>query len=263
MTLDLLKNNLPAILVFLLVPIIIVSVINIYSVWAMASSLEGLTTGEIDDENIQGLLDFFSTMILVVIPLSLVVMMIEFLFAGGLVGMTKEGFEGRRMETSTGFNVIKKHPVGVIGASIVLTLLLTIGIALCIIPALIFCYWWIFTIPILVIEGKGISESMSSSKEFAKEHDTLGFTIALIVLVIVVNMVGSFISSMLSGTMLYSFEYGSADAVIFGPQMIISQVIGSIFSVLVTCLAIMCASVHYMRGQKPRPDDMPWQNPPY
>ncbi|MFO8109713.1 MAG: hypothetical protein R6U17_04205 [Thermoplasmata archaeon] len=245
-TLDILKENFTVILTFLLIPIIIVSIINIFSIWTIMSSMETLTGDEME---LDALINFFSTLYLIALPLSIVVWIIELLFAGGIVGITKESFEGRSVNVDTGLGVIKNHALGVILAGILLSILLSVGIALCIIPGLLFCYWWLFTIPILIIEGKGVLDAMSASKNFAKKNSTTGFTIVIIVLVIVMSGVGNLIASLLSGAFMYSFDFTAQEVVVFGPRVIVSQIIGSIVSVLVTALAIMCITVHYLRGR--------------
>ncbi len=249
LTVDILTKNFLAIFTFLLIPIIIVSAINILSSWAMISALEGLTAGEMDEEAFGAFINYLFTIYLVVIPLTMVIWMIEFLFAGGIVGMTKEGFEGRPVKVNTGFDVIKRNPLGIIGASVVLTLIFYIGSFICFIIALLFCYFWLFTLPIIVIEGKGISAAMSSSKDFAKEHDTAGFTIVVIIIVIVLSMIGGVIGMLLSGTFFILLEFNIEEMFVFGPRLMIGQVIGSIFSVITTAFAIMCAAVHYLRGR--------------
>ncbi len=251
------KDNFTTIFVYLLIPILIVSSINIFSMWTLQSAFEPLAAGEMDEENFEEMFNLIYMIFLIFLPLSMISWMIEMLFAGGIVGMVKEGYHGKPMKADTGFKVIKKHPLGLIGASIILTIIVSFGTALCLIPGLIFCYWWLFTIPILVIEGKGISDAMSSSKKFAKDHGTMGFTLALIILIIIMSAIGSLIGSMISGVSLYSFDPTTQAAITLGPRFIASQIVASIVSVVVTIIAVMCIAVHYLRGRPSFMQDVP------
>ncbi len=249
LTFSLIRDNFTNILVYLLIPILIVSIINIFATWTLISAMEPMTGGEVDETGMENMFSIIYTMLLIFIPLSMMTWMIEMLFAGGIVGMVKEGAQGKSMNVGTGFDVIKKHPLGLIGASIILTIVISLGTALCLIPGLIFCYWWLFTIPIIVIEGVGISDAMSSSKKFAKDHGTMGFTIVLIILIIVMSLIGSIIGGMISGVSLFSLDPAMQQTFVLGPRFIVSQFIGGIISVLVTVVAVMCIAVHYLRGR--------------
>ena len=266
LTFDLIKDNIGAILVYLLIPILIVSAINIFSIWTMIDLIEPINGGDIEEIDFEAMFNAIYTMMVILLPLSLMSWMIEILFAGGIVGMVKEGFTGNPMRSETGFAVIKKHPVGLIGASIILTLVIALGTMLCLVPGLIFCYWWLFTVPILVIEGKGISEAMSSSKRFAKDQGTMGFTVVLVIIVILMSGVGSIISSVISGMPVFGFDVDMQQAFVFGPRMIIAQFIGGAVSVIVTAIAIMIIAVHYLRGRssfmEPTPDFGDFYRPP-
>ncbi len=261
LTKDILTKNFMAILTYLLIPIIIVSVLNILSMWTMFSALETLTFGEMDEEAFAAFINYMVTLYLVVIPLTMVIWIVELLFGGGIVGMTKEGFEDKRVNVNTGLDVLKRNPLGIIGASVVLTLLFYIGNFICFIISLLFCYFWLFTLPIIVIEGKGISAAMSSSKDFAKEHGTAGFTIVVIIIVIMISSIGSVIGMLLSGTLFILLEFNIKEMPVFGPRFIVGQIIASIFSVISTAIAIMCATVHYLRGRDFSAQDvMSWPN---
>ncbi len=257
LTFSLIRDNFTTILVYLLIPILIVSAINIFTTWTLISAMEPMTAGEIDETYAENWFSTMYTIFLIFIPLSMISWMLEMLFAGGIVGMVKEGVEGKHMDVNTGFNVIKKHPLGLIGASIILTIVVSLGTALCLIPGLIFCYWWLFTIPIIVIEGVGISDAMSSSKKFAKDYGTMGFTIVLIILIVIMSVIGNIIGGAISGVSLFSLDPTMHQNFVWGPRFIVGQFIGVMISILVIVFAVMCIAVHYLRGRPSFKQQMP------
>ncbi|MFW6040791.1 MAG: hypothetical protein ACOC85_03035 [Thermoplasmatota archaeon] len=228
---DIFTENLGPIIGYWLIPIIVITLISIFTNW-LTLGLETLDP----TTNLEAFISEMTSLFVVVLPLNFASWVIYILFAGGLIGMTKEAYETGNTKINTGFDVIKKHPIGLIGASIVLTLLVSIGLVLCIIPGLIFCYWWLFTIPIIVIEGKSISRAMSSSKKFSKANETLGFTIMLLIVVFILSLiaggVGSFIGLAFTRT-----------SVIVGP------IISGFVSVFVTSFAVISITVHFLKGR--------------
>ncbi|MGM0510878.1 MAG: hypothetical protein ACQESD_07130 [Thermoplasmatota archaeon] len=247
---DIFKNNLIPILTFILIPTLIVGALNVFSSW---QTME-LTTSMAGEQDFSVIIDNMIKMMLITIPLSLMGWLIQILFAGGIVGMAKEGFQRGRTQIKAGFDIIRQHPLGLIGASIIVTLIVSVGLVLCLIPGLIFCYWWLFTIPILLIEGKSIGNAMSESKDFAKHHETLGFTIALIAIVIVISIVISGIFGIFTSSQSFGLEQlgGSAPSVELEltPLFIISTVVQSFVNMTLSAFAITCITVHYLRGRR-------------
>ncbi len=153
--------------------------------------------------------------------------------------MAKEAYETGKTDMNTGLDFIKKNPIGLIGASVLLTIVVSLGFMLCLVPGCLFCYWWLFTIPVLLIEGKGITDSLSASKDFAKKNETLGFTIVLILLVIVLSFVGGAIGSAVGWFIPSTFV----------TQVLITPIVRGIIQLLVTSLAVIAITVHYLRGR--------------
>ncbi len=246
---DIFKNNLVPILTFILIPTLIVGSLNVFTSW---QTME-LTTSMTGEQDLSVIIDNMVKMMLITIPLSLMGWMIQILFAGGIVGMAKEGFQRGKTQIKAGFEIIRQHPLGLIGASIIVTLIVSVGLMLCLIPGIIFCYWWLFTIPILLIEGKSIGNAMSDSKDFAKHYETLGFTIALIVIVIVISIVIGGIFGILTSSQGFGLGQigGTTTAIEFEmtPMLIISTVLQSFVNMIVNAFAITCITVHYLRGR--------------
>lgn len=256
---DIMKNNLGAFLPYLFIPAVIVAGLNIFLFTQTMGALGGMQGGDSTDFY-NNLMQIYA----VAIPISLISTIINVLFAGGVVGMVKEGFEGKEARMMAAFDVIKKHPLGIIGASIVLTILISLGMMLCLIPGLFFCYWWLFTIPILVIEGKSIGDAMSSSKRFAKARGTMGFSIVLVIVIVILQAIAGSVS--VFGAFSYS-PNPYAIGFTFGPMMVVLQIVQSYLLMLVSAFAISSITVHYLRGkgsvsQPPAPPTAVESRPP-
>ncbi|MFW5928180.1 MAG: hypothetical protein ACOCSL_03170, partial [Thermoplasmatota archaeon] len=130
---DILINNLGPIIVYWLIPILIVVVISVINADAIANNLTNISQSTEPDV----ILNKFMNVIFLVIPLALISSIVQVLFAGGLVGMAKEAYETGTTNIHTGYSVISKYPLGIIGASILLSIIVGFGIFLCFIPGLL------------------------------------------------------------------------------------------------------------------------------
>ena len=235
---DILLKNIGPIIVYWLVPILIIIVVSVVSYHSVMSNLSNFS--EASDPSV--IINRVFRVMAIVIPLSLMSTVIQVLFAGGLVGMAKEAYETGKTTIHTGFSMIAKYPLGIIGASILLSIVVGLGLFICLIPGLLFCYWWLFTIPILIIEGKSITKAMSASKQYAKANETLGFTIVLIVVVIILTLVSGGIGTAI--TYVLPSEILSVNA-----EVIISPIIQGIISIFIKSIAVIVITVHYLRGR--------------
>ncbi|MFW5928420.1 MAG: glycerophosphoryl diester phosphodiesterase membrane domain-containing protein [Thermoplasmatota archaeon] len=249
---DILLKNIGPILVYWLIPILIVIVISVVNYHSVTTNLSNISQST--DPTV--ILDKIMSVIFIVIPLALISTIVQVLFAGGLVGMAKEAYETGKTNIYTGFSVISKYPLGIIGASILLSIVVGLGLFLCLIPGLLFCYWWLFTIPILIIEGKSITQAMSSSKQYAKSNETLVFTIVLIVVIVVLSLVASGLGNIISMALQSKILSVNA-AVIFGP------IIQGIISIIVNSIAVIAITVHYLKGRPMAAKEYEYQSDSY
>ena len=104
-----------------------------------------------------------------------------FLFSAGLLSMTREAMEKGKVSFVTGFIPFREYALRVLGTTIAVYVILIIGFILCIIPALIFCYWYFFAVTAVVIENRTILDALRRSKQFSQDHGALGFIILLII----------------------------------------------------------------------------------
>jgi len=237
---EILMDNLGSIFIYWIVPVLIIIILTFiqqYMLMEMATAFE-------DVGDLSVIMDHMIRTITILVPISLMSTIIQLIFIGGIVGMAKEAYYTGKTTYKTGFGSIKKHPLGIIGASILITLAVNFGLVLCIIPGLVLCYWWLFALPIIVIEGKNILNSLSSSKEFAQDNSTIKFTLALIGVLIAVNIAGSIISS------IFSF-FITGDIISLSTEVIITPIITGIVTLFTMSFIGVCITVHYLKG---RPD---------
>jgi hypothetical protein len=233
---DILTDNLGPIIGYWIIPIIFVIIIQIFSNWV------SLGMEELDPTNISALMNQVLAVVTITVPLGIVSWLLQVLFAGGLIGMAKEAYETGSTNVDTGLRMIKKYPLGLIGASILLTIIVSLGLFLCLIPGLIFCYWWLFTIPILVIEGRSITNAMSSSKKFSKANETLGFTIVLLLVIFVLSLLSGGIYSIFQ--MMFTISVGSVPA-----EVIVGPIISGLIYIFITSFIVITITVHYLKGR--------------
>lgn len=252
---SILMDNIKPILVYWTLPvmlIIILSFMQQYTLSNITTAFEGVADFSV-------LMDLALQAIFITIPLSLITTILELIFIGGIVGMAQEAYYTGTTSYETGFKSIKKHPLGIIGASILITLAVNFGLVLCIIPGLFLCYWWLFAIPMIVIEGKNIFDSLSDSKKFAKDNKTLKFTIALIGVLIVMNIVGIILSSVIS--FFFRGEIFSISS-----EVIVTPIITGLVTLLGMSFVGICITVHFLKGRPPTAEkpgfDKPTPPPP-
>ncbi len=232
------KNNFDTFFVFWLIPMVIG--IAFYLLTFQLTTFPTEQEIETGAEVIAILRNTF----LILIPSSLGLSLIQYLFAGGVIGMTKEAFEKRFTSMSTGFSTIKKYPLMIMGTAFVYTLVVSLGTCLCIIPGVLFCYWWLFAMPIVVLEGVGIGDAFRKSKKFAKRNETLLFTIVLFLLIFGLSSIITSIVQVATGT--FTFD----GVMTLDALTVISSVLSTIINSIAIIFFTICLAVHYIRGRE-------------
>ncbi len=94
-----------------------------------------------------------------------------------------------------------------------------IGLLLLIVPGLVLLTWWLFIVPVIMLEGAGIMDSFGRSRELVRGHgwDVFGLLILTILVVIAAQIVlgllliplpddfGGYLGSVLSNTLFTPF----------------------------------------------------------
>lgn len=121
---------------------------------------------------------------------SLVQMIAGVWLAGTVVRIVEDAEVDGRVDASVGelFGSVTSKIVSLILLAIVLGILLTIGYVLLIIPGVILTLMWIVSVPAMVVEDKGVFDSMGRSADLTKDNRmrVLGVGILLFVAYLVV-----------------------------------------------------------------------------
>ena len=82
--------------------------------------------------------------------------------------------------------------LSLIAASILVSIIVTLGFILFIVPGLIFLTWFFYTIPALMLEDKGALEAMSASRAFGRDKKLN--TLAVIILLGIAVLISSLLN---------------------------------------------------------------------
>jgi len=107
-----------------------------------------------------------------------------FWLQGALVYAVNDVRDGK-IDTTVGevFERVRPDLGTLIGAGILAGLGIAFGLVLLIVPGLILLTWWCLIVPVIVLEGRGITESFSRSRALVRGHGWTVFGIVVIVAV--------------------------------------------------------------------------------
>ncbi|MEA2505845.1 MAG: hypothetical protein QOH48_463 [Actinomycetota bacterium] len=157
-------------------------------------------------------------LVIVVLPLAIIGL---FLVQAALVEAVTDIRDGR-VDMTVGETLSRgASRIGpVAGAGILAGIGIAIGLVLFIIPGLILLTWWSVIVPVIVIEGRGVLDAFSRSRQLVRGHDfqVFGVIVLEILLLIVAGIilgiilaalpsgVQSFISNIISGSITGPFS---------------------------------------------------------
>lgn len=245
---ELYKNNFMAFFAFWAIPAILAIVLSLAPIAIMGEALGAMDVAPGEEPDFGAI---FATLAFLAV-FSILSIIINILFTGGVIGMTRKAMETGKTEMGAGFETIRRYFGPILVTSIVTSILIAIGFMLCCIPGILFCYWWMFAVTIAVIEGVGVSEAMSRSKEYAETRHTFWFAVVLLIVIVVISL----IASMITGAIAAGIDV----ALGFWPSQIVSTVIGQVFQWVIAPFATIAVAVHYLKGRGPPPMVQP---PPY
>jgi len=138
---------------------------------------------------LSGLEDWFLPILLTLLLTGLIVYTIV---SGMYPLLVKDVIDGISPDLAAAANQAFKKVVSLVAASILVSIIVTIGLVLFIVPGLIFLTWFFYTIPALMLENKGALEAMSRSRSFARDKKLK--TLAVIILLGLAALIGSLFS---------------------------------------------------------------------
>lgn len=165
----------PKILIPQLISSLIFTLVSKLSITPSLSGLEGL----------------FPLILLTLLPL-LTGFILYTIVSGMYPLLVKDVIDGISPDLAAAANQAFKKVVSLVAASILVSIIVTIGLVLFIVPGLIFLTWFFYTIPALMLENKGALEAMSRSRSFARDKKLK--TLAVIILLGLAALIGSLFS---------------------------------------------------------------------
>ena len=143
----------------------------------------------------------------------------NFWLQGALVYAVEDVRDGRVDSTIRQlFERVRPYLLTLIGAGLLAGLGIAFGLLLLIVPGLILLTWWCLIVPVIALEGKGVGEAFTRSRELVRGHGWTVFGIVVITafLAIVAAGVIQSIFSVLGSFLRYWVGGTIADAIV-GP----------------------------------------------
>ena len=158
----------------------------------------------------------------------------SYLLQGGLVKSAFNSFSGKSTDPQDSFKEGLRKFLPLLGLAIISTLGISLALLLFIIPGLILMVLWIVGVPVLVVEKRGVFESLQRSQDLTKGYRWPLFGIAVIY----------FFLAMLVQLMI-GLLFGGIGAVISQP--LIMNAIGGVISNVVACVvsAVGVSALYY------------------
>jgi MFS family permease len=134
-----------------------------------------------------------------------------FWLQGALVSAVDDVRDGR-IDSTVGevFERARPYLGKLIVAGILAGLGIAVGLVLLIVPGLILLTWWSLIVPVIVIEGKGVGESFSRSRELVRGYGWTVFGVVIITAILsaiasgiiqsIFSFLGSFLRYWIGGT---------------------------------------------------------------
>lgn len=163
---------------------------------------------------------------------------LSFLFSAGIIHMTRLAMEEGDTKVGDGFSIITERGGTIIITSLVFSIILIIGFILCVIPGIIFCYWYFFAVTLVVVEGASVGEALSGSKRFSQDHGTFWFIVLLLLFMMMIYLVGT-----LGGLILGVFVFDD-----FFMGIIIAMVLMFVLQLFIAPVTYIATAYYYVKG---------------
>jgi hypothetical protein len=166
----------------------------------------------------------FGTFLFLALIAAIITIVITAALQAAIIRAAAQTTVGDPVDVTESYRFGFAHFGSVFGASLLVGIVIAVGLILLIVPGIIFATMLAVTIPVLLIERKGITASMSRSWELAKGHfwHVLG---TILVAAIITGFIGSLIGRIGGTNWFAGWIFGS-----------IGQIITAPFSAMVTVL---------------------------
>ena len=158
----------------------------------------------------------FGTGLLVLLITAIITIVISAALQAAIIRAAAQTTVGDPVDIYQSYRFGFAHFGSVLGASILVGIVVVIGFILLIIPGVIFLTLLAVTIPVVVIERKGVTAAMSRSWNLAKGHfwHVLG---TVVVAAIIAGVVGGLIGAIGGSNWFLAWIFGSIGQIIVAP----------------------------------------------
>lgn len=190
------------------------------------------TGGLIEGDTIN---ESYLTGIMLVAGISFIVVMIgSILLQGALIFGAIADYNGRKAPFSECMSVALRYFLPLLGLGILVGLGMILGFMLLIIPGIFIALGWSIAAPVLIVEGKGITDSISRSWELTK-----GYKRWILLLVIILIVISTIISAVLGAFTLIA---GDPTTVVLEGGSTSFHIVNAIFSALAQAISTMISA---------------------
>lgn len=165
---------------------------------------------------------------------SLLSLLLDLIFAalatGIVVQMAADEYLGKETDLSKSVGSALEVILSLIVASILVPLIIIVGIVLLIVPGIIFWIMFSVTIPVIVLERKGVLEALGRSRKLASKN--WGHIFGALMVGIIVILLASFIRSLIVNILAFLLGRGLATLI----AIFLSSIISPIYAILTTVL---------------------------
>jgi hypothetical protein len=217
------KNNATNLIVIVAVVVVPLQfILHFLTGVAFAAHKETVTIGTVSVTRFEA--RSLGTGLLLALIAAIITIVISAALQAAIIRAAAETTVGDPVDVNESYRFGFAHFGGVLGASILVGIVVGIGFILLIVPGVIFVTMLAVTIPVLVIERKGVTASMGRSWELVKGHfwHVLG---TIVVAAIITGFIGGLIGRIGGTNWFAGWIFGS-----------IGQIITAPFSAMVTVL---------------------------
>lgn len=159
-----------------------------------------------------------------------------YVLQGMVVKVTVAGFNGKAMSIGAAFEAGIKLFLPLLGLGIVIGLGTVLGMILLIVPGIILAVMWSVATGAVVVEGRGVMESLQRSRDLTRGHRWPIFGLAVIL----------FVASMVIGMLAGGIGAASGGGFMTGsPNLVVNMVTTSLSNILSSVLGAAGAAALY------------------
>jgi hypothetical protein len=128
--------------------------------------------------------------------LVLITVVVTLIVAGAYPSLVQEALAGQPLNVTRSLRQAAGKFWSLLVAAIIVGVLVSLGLLAFIVPGIIFACWWAYTVPSIMLEGRGALDGMSASRAFGrdKKWSTFVILLAIIIVAIIIGVVEAVVS---------------------------------------------------------------------